>query len=294
MNELKYFHIAEGCPSDIAHDIFEGVGADLLTEITVYLIKNKMLSIYFINDTITKVLKEKPLTQIRFKQTSCDMWNLLRLFPLMFGNHVPVHDRYWGLLTSFLAVVEGLCTPTYHEIHIVQLEDLIKKFFVNYSTLFQYKPKAHFITHYPLNIRMFGLLIKILHFESKHSYLKNSISSSRNYVSVRKLMAVHHEMLMYLHYKQQESYFSSEILSVNSKEISLSSLQDKVQTLIMEQCSPLISDDFVEARGVTFNGVGVIYDSRSNDSRSMHNYCIILFSLCIYIKVFIINVFIYI
>ena len=39
-------------------------------------------------------------------------------------------------------------------------------------------------------------------------------------------------------------------------------------------------------------GVGVIYDSRSNDSRSndsrsMHNYCIILFSLCIYFNVFI-------
>ena len=79
------------------------------------------------------------------------------------------------------------------------------------------KPKAHFITHYPMNIKQFGPLLKTLRFESKHGYFKNCIATSRNKLNVCKSMATRHQMLMYLHYKE-ELYFSSELKPTHAKE----------------------------------------------------------------------------
>ena len=114
------------------------------------------------------------------------------------------------------------------------------------------KPKAHFITHYAMNIRRFGPLIKTLRFESKHSYFKSSIAASRNMVNICKSMAIHRQMLMYLHHKE-DFYFSSTIDSVGLKEISIESLSENFQALIRDKCC-LLTNKLTEARGVIFNG----------------------------------------
>ena len=96
LNELAYFHIMDGAPGDIAHDVFEGFAPDYLCQLLVYFIKNNYFSINDINERIynfeyadidktnkPQPLKEKPLSTFKIKQTACEMWNLLRLFPVV-------------------------------------------------------------------------------------------------------------------------------------------------------------------------------------------------------------------
>ena len=206
--ELKYFHTVDGFPCDLAHDVFEGFALVLLTNLTVHYIKQKILSIDKINERILnfpyaevdkankpQILKEKPLTQLKFKQTACESWNLIKLFPLMVSDLIPVGDLYWGLYILFVDMVERLCALSFAESDLIRLEEITVKFLKMYSDLFpdeNLKPKAHFLTHYSMNIRKFGPLLKTLRFESKHSYFKNVVANSRNRVNVCKSMVVRH------------------------------------------------------------------------------------------------------
>ena len=122
--------------------IFEGFAVDFISEIVVRFIKNKMLTISCVNSKITQfpyaevdknnkpqILKERPLTQLRFKQTACEMWNLLRLFPLLFGDKVDRGNCLWKCLLLFLGVVERLCASSFSETELCCLEIETKKVF---------------------------------------------------------------------------------------------------------------------------------------------------------------------
>ena len=218
-NELKYYHIMDGCPADLAHGVFEGFANDFLTDVTVVFIRGKILTLAEINDIIInfnyaefdksnkpQIIKEKPLTQLRIKQTACEMWNLIRLYPVMFGKFVESGNLHWDVVTLFAALVEKLCATMFSESEITVLENIIENFFKKLLDVFPdtvLKPKAHFISHYPMLIRKFGPVVKTLRFESKHHYFKSSIACSRNRVNVCKSMAVHHQMMSYLNSKQE-------------------------------------------------------------------------------------------
>ena len=268
LNQLNYFHITDGCPGDIAHDIFEGFAVDFTSAIVVRFIKDKLLTISIINRKIhefpyaevdknnkPQVLKERPLTQLRFKQTACEMWNLLRLFPLLFGDQINHDNALWKCLIMFLGVVERLCAPSFTEDELCVLESETKNFFKEYLQLFpdsELKPKAHFITHYAMNIRRFGPLIKTLRFESKNGYFKSCMATSRNKINISKSMAIHHQMLMYVHHKEH-FYFSSAIETVGLKEVALISVPELFQRQINEKCL-ILGDSLTEARGIIFQG----------------------------------------
>ncbi|XP_057304951.1 uncharacterized protein LOC130641941 [Hydractinia symbiolongicarpus] len=77
------------------------------------------------------------------------------------------------------------------------LLDVFERFTLENDSI---KPKAHFITHYPMDIRVFGPLAKTLRFELKNGYLKSCVAASRNTVKLCKSMAVqppnaNHQML---------------------------------------------------------------------------------------------------
>ena len=40
-----------------------------------------------------QVLKIIPNTTCEIKQTACEMWNLIRLFSLLFGEHIPTGNE---------------------------------------------------------------------------------------------------------------------------------------------------------------------------------------------------------
>ena len=107
--------------------------------------------------------KIKALTKFHIKLTACEMWNFMRLFPLMMGSYVKEGDPTWDLLGQLINIVERVCSPSFKEIDIVHLDYVIKNCFNDYYVLFPeaaLKPKSHFIFHYPEMIRKFGPLVK--------------------------------------------------------------------------------------------------------------------------------------
>ena len=135
------------------------------------------------------------------------MWNFLRLLPFFIGFNVPTDNEYWKNYICFLDVLDRLCASSFNHGELVVLSCVINDFFSTYISLYpceHLKPKAHFIMlmHYPDMIRRFGPLIKTLRFESKNGQMKQFIANNKNKKNLCQSLAVKHQMLMYLHYKQ--------------------------------------------------------------------------------------------
>ena len=124
-------------------------------------------------------VKIKPLNQFRIKQSACEMWNLLRLLPLMIAHLIPESDQCWQIFLKFLQVEERLCSPYFSNSDLVVLDSQLHDFIKAYSEVFEdakLKPKSHYLQHYPQMIKAFGPLVKTLRFESKHGYFKSAFS----------------------------------------------------------------------------------------------------------------------
>ena len=82
-HQLKYYHVINGLPADLAHDVFDCIS---------FFCKNDTFSLEFLNNQISlfdftkrdRRNKPQPLKIIssqnfKIKQTVCEMWNLVRL-----------------------------------------------------------------------------------------------------------------------------------------------------------------------------------------------------------------------
>ena len=52
-NELNFFHVVGGIPSDLAHDLFEGVVPQVMTHVIKYLVQSGFFSLNYLNGQIT-------------------------------------------------------------------------------------------------------------------------------------------------------------------------------------------------------------------------------------------------
>ena len=116
---------------------------------------------------IDKANKPQPLKLIsginfKVKQTACEMWNLIRLLPLMIGEKVDENDEVWKCYIKFVILVERLSASSFSDSDLIVLDLLTDEFFLSYLENFpdvNLKPKAHFLRHYSDH---FGPLIKTL------------------------------------------------------------------------------------------------------------------------------------
>ena len=54
--QLKYNHIINGLPPDLAHDVFEGIAVDVLSDCIRFFCKNNTFSLEFLNNQISLTL----------------------------------------------------------------------------------------------------------------------------------------------------------------------------------------------------------------------------------------------
>ena len=92
---------------------------------------------------------------------------------------VPVGDTVWELLLVLSDVVELSLAKTISPAQAVFLRDLTKELLVLFKEQFPnqtFKPKAHFVLHYPEQILKFGPLVHLwtMRFEGKHSFFKEA------------------------------------------------------------------------------------------------------------------------
>ena len=269
LNDLRFFHIMDGAPGDIAHDIFEGFAQDYFCQLLVHYIRQRIFTLEKVNNIILSFeyaaidknnkpqpIKDKPLTVLKIKYTACEMWNFIRLFPLMFGGYIDEMDEHWKLCLSFIILVEKLCAHAFNAESLRNLDQTIRRFIYLYSELYpevNVKPKLHFLTHYPLNIKKFGPLAKTLRFESKHSYFKNCITKSKNRKNMAYSMVRHHQMMMYLEYKKTKYFGDDEMKLTSSHEVRIKDLPAAVQELCAS-CLFVYGSSLTEAEKVTYKG----------------------------------------
>ena len=200
----------------MAHDLFEGVAIDILSNIISKLIGTSQLTLAITNSAIRNSeyceidKQNKPQefkvispTEFKIKQTASEMWNLIRLASLILGEYVEIDNEYWNLLVLFCQLTDRLCVLEFSNSGLVYLDQFLLSIFSKYMLIFPdviIKPKAHFIQHYPQIISRFGLLVKTLRFESKHSFFKSALASNKNRKNIFQSMVKKHQFWMYLHY----------------------------------------------------------------------------------------------
>ena len=200
--------------------MFEGVIFEVLTKLIIHFVHAGYFSLSDINEKIKDFeysrseLKDRPqpftissLTNFKVKLTAIESWNFLLLFPLMFGECVPVDNIYWKLLGHLVDCIE-LFTAIKYDIGLTYyMEEKYSSFLENYIQLFpehKVKPKMHYGIHYGSQTRDFGPARTrfTLRFESKNHAIKQPLIHSKNRINVCKTLAYRHQFFMYLHYKK--------------------------------------------------------------------------------------------
>lgn len=211
LNNLRYFHVVGGMPSDIAHDLFEsGLACDILHCMIVYSVNEGHYSIEYLNGRIQdfkyastdKVNKPNKLTErlsiLKVKQNCAQIWTLVRLFPLLVGEAVPEGDSKWEMYLTFVDMVEALCAKEMSIADVACLRELVNEFHEMYLEQFperHLKPKGHYTLHYAEQVEKFGPLIHCwsVRFEGKHSFFKETVRRTKNRKNLCKTMALRHQ-----------------------------------------------------------------------------------------------------
>ena len=86
LNDLNYFHVIEVLPSDIAHDVFESLAVDVISDILHVLVKDKCLT-----------LQKSSIRRATFKQSNSDKAIKQQLIKIIYGSNFKLkrqHVRY--------------------------------------------------------------------------------------------------------------------------------------------------------------------------------------------------------
>lgn len=215
--KLEYFHVVQGYPPDILHDLLEGVVPVELSLCIADLISKRYFKLEDLNNAIRtfpydlsdKTNQPKPIAQdFAAKGTVSgnghENWALIRLFPLLIGHKVPEGDSTWHIVMLLKDIVE-LAVATKHTdetIHFLQCvvsehREVLTATFPNYRL----RPKHHYIEHYAEMIKRFGPLVHVwtMRFEGKHTFFKETIKNARNFRNVALTMAEKHQKMIAFH-----------------------------------------------------------------------------------------------
>ncbi|KAH9416389.1 hypothetical protein DERP_015419 [Dermatophagoides pteronyssinus] len=174
---INVFQIA---PADIFHDLAEGVISSIIAKVFEILkvklgsdrVRNRFSSFkIWINGKIVKSNSRKGLAKNRV--------SLVELFPEMTEN--PSDYAIYFHLRKVIFFVFSPSAPCIKELRLA-----VKKFLCSCHEIGLNTPKVHFISHYPELTEFYGTLSRFStdKYERVHSYLKNLLSLSKNFLNV--------------------------------------------------------------------------------------------------------------
>lgn len=256
-NQLQYFHVSEGLPPDIAHDLFEGVCPIIMGKVLTKFVCNKIISVEKINDVICnfpyklsdKSNKPSPLYwsngQVIVKQKAAQMWCLTRLIFLILGNFIRNGCEYWQLLLYLAEICELASAPQHSGETIGYLEGTVIDFLELYSLLFPHEhftPKMHYLQHYSKLIQYFGPLSNCwtLRYEAKHSFFKGIIRSTQNMKNVVYTLTNRHQMKQAVCLSEEE-ILSDEVVHKGGKCVNVSDLEEAQQQVLRDRFGDVTS-----------------------------------------------------
>ena len=266
LNELSYYHVIDGLPPDITHDIFEGVGKYVLGSVLSYCINQKFFNLKDLNTCIEqfhyvgsdKVNKPHTLSSCSdIKQTASQTWCLLRVFALMIGHCVPLDGTKWDVFLKFLDIIEIVSMQEIHLAQVYFLSEIIEDFSEQYKFEFPeqtFKPKFHYLHHYSELTLKFGPLVHCwsLRFEAKHNWFKQILKSSKCFKNITKTLAKRHQCMLASFSGANQFFRKSWFEVLGGKLVDLDKFSETVQDLIRETFGDVT--DIYEARSLRING----------------------------------------
>jgi len=280
------FHVADGLPPDIMHDLLEGVVPYETALVLKVFLSKKYLTLDELNEILStwnygpldKADKPVPIASgfgETIKQNAGRMWCLVRLLPLMIGLKIPTGDVHWQFFLQLKDIVELAFAPRLAVGHTLLLQTKIQDHIQTFHELFPdrlIKPKQHFLLHYGHSILTYGPLRACwcMRFEAKHFYFSRMMRVVNNYKNSCRTLAERHQMnLAYL--LECDNLFSEHEMSLSSAVIvDTNYLSESVVGLLI---SHKISVDqalhqltFVHVNGVTYRSSMYVVLTVADDS----------------------------
>lgn len=290
-NKLNFYHVClPGLPPCLGHDVFEGVLAYDVKLCLDYLVEEKWFSYKLLNRKIeifeysVEDQRDKlcsiSATSSKLSGGACQMWNFLRLLPLLIHDKIDdIEDDVWISILLLTEIIEIICAPAIHETCITYLDTLIRDYIYLRKSLFDQplRPKHHYLTHYPSLILQFGPLMKswTLRSESKHCFMKRSMRYLRNFINVTKSLSIKHEM--YQCFVRLGGEMSSDVECKSCEKFNLNLYNEKIKNALSHM---LLSQDIMECSEITKNGISYRTGDGLFIDRGGYQYKIVIGRIC--------------
>ena len=266
------FHVVEGLPPDIMHDLLEGVIPFELALILKVLIAKGYFNLEDLNHCISSWCygsldkANKPVEIAAsfgesIKQNAGRTWCLLRLLPLMIGPKIPANDEHWNFFLSLKDIVELVFAPRMALGHVLLLRTKIQDHIATFNLLFHdkaLKPKQHFMLHYPSYLELYGPLrcCWCMRFEAKHYYFTRLTRVVNNYKKICHTLAQRHQMQLAYHLATDCAFLEHTVSISSTVDVDMNYLSDCVVDSLMQsnisRLEPLHQCKFVSVNGLTY------------------------------------------
>jgi hypothetical protein len=213
--EIKNFNVCDSQIQDPMHTLIEGVCIFELSLILAHIIDVKGRNINYLNEKILNFpygfldLDKKPTSKIEINHIKLEKYNLtasqiLTLiinFPMIFGddfdeNLSQLADPQWENFIVLHKIVNIVFSFQYESNTVDELDTLINKYLLNLkknNKNYIFKPKHHYMTHFPVQMRKFGPLRHhhVFRFESKNGQIKES--KLKNFINASYSLSMKHQ-----------------------------------------------------------------------------------------------------
>lgn len=230
---LSYFHVTQGYPPDIVHDLFEGViPVEIALCIGVFISK-KYLSLDTLNELILSfpykwgdrtnkphIIPRTCASKRTIGGNAHENWSLLRLLPFIIGDLIPEAEPAWLVLLDLKEIVELAVAPLHNKETIAYLDCKITEHRDRFLELFPARllPKHHYLEHYPHMIECFGPLVGqwTMRFEAKHSYFKQVVRHTNCFKNIALTLAAKHQQMIAYHINASHHISTLEVANVST------------------------------------------------------------------------------
>lgn len=211
-NTIPDFHVTDLKIVDCMHDFYEGFAHDALACCIIHFISKGYFSLFILNQRVQRYdydindrknvppeIKQENIESMKFKMSAGQMKCFVDNLTLMIGDLVPVGEE-WTFLVNVTKLGSSLMKPSFTTNEIRDLKYLIECALNQYKTLFgkHLKPKAHFLTHYPLAIEWTGPTRFTSTFipEMKHKYFKKIATTTSSRKNIALTLAIKDQFKM--------------------------------------------------------------------------------------------------
>lgn len=146
LNCIPYFHVTQAMPSDVLHDLLEGVVCDVVECVIEHFLAAGIVTFDYLNEQINTFPHQGsdkqnrpdivPVNKFKCRQTAAKNRRFLRLLRVMIGNRIAVGDPKWEVLLLLLDVHDAAMSPVMSKIDTVILDDKVHSFLESFCNEF--------------------------------------------------------------------------------------------------------------------------------------------------------------